>query len=223
MTERPGASIAGKVALVTEGARGLGARILAAAGAQVFVLDQHPPAPGERFDEGVDFLTGDVTDRDAVERAVESIRREAGRVDIVIAIAGVLARGATLRVSSDATVDRLFDINIGGVLNTVRAGLPALIESRGRLVLISLVFAFVNGAGALPYAMSKAAVEQLGRGLRVELAAHGVSVTTAYFAVINTEMTRMASTRTRLHRRSSAPNRGSCASGSTPTRRPTPS
>jgi NAD(P)-dependent dehydrogenase (short-subunit alcohol dehydrogenase family) len=59
-------------------------------------------------------------------------------------------------------------------------------------VLISSVFAFVNGAGTIPYAMSKAAVEQLGRGLRVELAAHGISVTTAYFAMINTDMIRQS-------------------------------
>jgi NAD(P)-dependent dehydrogenase (short-subunit alcohol dehydrogenase family) len=89
-------------------------------------------------------------------------------------------------------VDRLFDVNVGGVLNTVRATLPGLIENRGRLVLISSVFAFVNGAGTIPYAMSKAAVEQLGRGLRVELAAHGISVTTAYFAMINTDMIRQS-------------------------------
>jgi short-subunit dehydrogenase len=74
----------------------------------------------------------------------------------------------------------------------VRAALPSLIENRGRLVLISSVFAFVNGAGTIPYAMSKAAVEQLGRGLRVELAAHGVSVTTPYFAMINTDMIRQS-------------------------------
>ena len=90
------------------------------------------------------------------------------------------------------TVDRVFDVNVGGALNTVRAALPGLIESRGRLVLISSVFAFVNGAGTIPYAMSKAAVEQLGRGLRVELAAHGISVTTAYFAMINTDMIRQS-------------------------------
>jgi NAD(P)-dependent dehydrogenase (short-subunit alcohol dehydrogenase family) len=59
-------------------------------------------------------------------------------------------------------------------------------------VLLSSVFAYVNGTGTIPYAMSKAAVEQLGRGLRVELAAHEVSVTTAYFAMINTDMIRQS-------------------------------
>ena len=55
-------------------------------------------------------------------------------------------------------------------------------------MLISSVFAFINGMGTIPYAMSKAAVEQLGRGLRVELADHGVSVLTAYFSLVDTDM-----------------------------------
>jgi pimeloyl-ACP methyl ester carboxylesterase len=50
------------------------------------------------------------------------------------------------------------------------------------------VYAFINGMGTIPYAMSKAAVEQLGRGLRVELADHGVSVLIAYFSVVQTDM-----------------------------------
>ncbi|MER5981082.1 SDR family NAD(P)-dependent oxidoreductase [Streptomyces sp. NPDC001857] len=56
------------------------------------------------------------------------------------------------------------------VVNTVNAAMEQIIANQGQVVLISSVFAFLNGIGAIPYAMSKAAVEQLGRGLRVELA-----------------------------------------------------
>jgi NAD(P)-dependent dehydrogenase (short-subunit alcohol dehydrogenase family) len=195
VSERPDRSLVGKVALVTGGGRGLGAataRSLTAAGARVFVIDLHHPAAGEAMDKRITFLAGDVTDLGDLTRAVETVVRDAGRLDIVIANAGVVARGVTLRASSAPLVDRLLDVNVAGALNTVRAALPALVETGGRLVLISSVFAFVNGAGTIPYAMSKAAVEQLGRGLRVELAAHGVSVTTAYFAMINTDMIRQS-------------------------------
>jgi NAD(P)-dependent dehydrogenase (short-subunit alcohol dehydrogenase family) len=68
--------------------------------------------------------------------------------------------------------------------------LESVISSRGQIVLVSSAFAFINGAGAIPYAMSKAAVEQLGRGLGVELASHGASAMTAYFSLIETDMIR---------------------------------
>jgi len=57
---------------------------------------------------------------------------------------------------------------------------------------VSSIYAFTNGIGAVPYAMSKAAVEQLGRALRVELIQHGASASVAYFGFIDTEMVRQA-------------------------------
>ena len=79
-------------------------------------------------------------------------------------------------------------MNVCGVVNTVQAAMDEVIANRGQFLLISSVFAFLNGMGTIPYAMSKAAVEQLGRGLRVELAAHGVSTTIAYFSLVETDM-----------------------------------
>ena len=87
-------------------------------------------------------------------------------------------------------MDLVLDVNIRGVLNTVRATMSDVMAKRGQLVIISSVYAFLNGMGVVPYAMSKAAVEQLGRGLRVELASHGASVLTAYFAILETGMTK---------------------------------
>ena len=161
---RRDASIEGKVALVTGGARGLGAataQALKAAGARVFIVDLRPPSEPASADDQTTFLTGDVTNLADMTKAVESVLGDAGHLDIVVANAGVVARGVTLRASSPSLVDRLLDVNIGGVLHTVRAALPHLIETGGRIVLVSSVFAFVNGAGTIPYAMSKAAVEQL--------------------------------------------------------------
>ena len=79
-----------------------------------------------------------------------------------------------------------------GVWRTVDAALPQIVARRGHVVVISSVYAFLNGAGAAPYAMSKAAVEQFGRALRLELAPHGASASVAYFGFIDTEMVHRA-------------------------------
>ena len=75
---------------------------------------------------------------------------------------------------------------------TVEAALPQIIERRGHVVVVSSIYAFTNGVGAIPYAMSKAAVEQFGRALRVELVQHGASASVAYFGFIDTEMVHRA-------------------------------
>jgi len=98
--------------------------------------------------------------------------------------------GLHVRSLSPDLVDGVLLVNVDGVVNTVLAAMEPVNASRGELVLISSVFAYINGAGAIPYAMSKAAVEQLGRGLVVELAPHGVSTMTAYFSLIETDMIR---------------------------------
>jgi NAD(P)-dependent dehydrogenase (short-subunit alcohol dehydrogenase family) len=83
---------------------------------------------------------------------------------------------------------RVLEVDTLGVVRTVEAALPEIVRRRGQVVVVASVYAFMNGAGAIPYAMSKAAVEQLGRALRVELVRHGASATTCYFGFIDTEM-----------------------------------
>lgn len=190
-------TLAGKVALITGGAKGLGAATaaeLVARGARVGVVDIEPPPASDRRASAVtsSFVKGDVTDADDMAAAVAAVKDEFGKLDIVIANAGVAARGATVRATSRESMTRLFDINVHGAVNTVQAALPQIIENRGNIVVVSSVFAYLNGAGTVPYAMSKAAVEQFGRGLRVELASSGVAVSTAYFSMIDTDMIRMS-------------------------------
>ena len=112
----------------------------------------------------------DVRARDALDVAVADVVDRFGRVDVAIANAGILSRAATLRTTPTSSIDSLLAVNVTGVVNTVQAAMDQVIAHRGQFVLISSVFAFLNGMGTIPYAMSKSAVEQLGRGLRVELA-----------------------------------------------------
>src|SRR5204863_6030286 len=134
----------------------------------------------------------DVTDRGAMQRAVASAVERFGRLDVVVANAGIAARVATFRAMSPESFERVLDVNLMGVYRTVEAALPEIVRRRGHVVVISSIYAFTNGAGAAPYAMSKAAVEQFGRALRAELAQHGASASVAYFGFIDTEMVRRA-------------------------------
>src|SRR5438874_1453380 len=109
-----------------------------------------------------------------------------------VANAGIAARVATFRAMSPETFERVLDVNLMGVYRTVEAALPEIVRRRGHVVVVSSVYAFTNGIGAVPYAMSKAAVEQLGRALRVELVQHGASASVAYFGFIDTEMVHQA-------------------------------
>lgn len=186
--------LADKVVLVTGGNGGIGAatvRTLLDRGARVAVADIDPTTPvrADALHATDSFgCVADVRDPASLEAAVTQTVDRFGRLDVVIANAGLLARAATLRNTPTADIEATLAVNVTGVANTVSAALPQVIAQRGQVVLISSVFAFLNGMGTIPYAMSKAAVEQLGRGLRVELADHGVSVLTAYFSLVQTDM-----------------------------------
>ena len=184
----------GKVVLITGGTGGIGsatARELLRRGANVALVDLDPRTPqiaagvSERNAIGV---VADVCKRDTLDLAVSEIVDRFGRIDVAIANAGILARTGTLRSTPVSAVESLLAVNVTGAVNTVQAAMDQVIEHRGQVAVISSVFAFANGMGTIPYAMSKAAVEQLGRGLRVELAGHGVSTMIAYFSMVHTPM-----------------------------------
>jgi len=193
---RPSYDLVGKVVLITGGNGGIGAattRALLERGAKVTIADIDPATPGraeERHASNAFGCVADVRDRASLDAAVIQTIDRFGHLDIVIANAGLLAKAATLRNTPAADIEATLAVNVTGVTNTVAAALDAVIARQGQVVLISSVFAFLNGMGVIPYAMSKAAVEQLGRGLRVEMADHDVSVLTAYFSLVDTDMTK---------------------------------
>jgi NAD(P)-dependent dehydrogenase (short-subunit alcohol dehydrogenase family) len=189
----------GKVALVTGAARGIGfatARALIARGAAVAIADLDAAASeraaAELHDTRAIGIAADVTDRAAMQRAVAIVVERFGGLDVVVANAGIAPRVATFRAMSPESFERVLDVNLWGVCRTVDAALPEIVRRQGHVVVISSIYAFTNGVGATPYAMSKAAVEQFGRALRVELVGHGASASVAYFGFIETEMVHQA-------------------------------
>lgn len=192
----PAFNLSGKVAIVTGAARGIGlatAQELSRRGASVVIVDlaQEAADAGAQSLPGAGYgVTADVTDAGAMRSVVAEAVDRFGGVDVVVANAGIAPRGATVRAMAGESFDRVLDVNLNGVHRTVIAALPEIIRRRGHVVVISSVYAFVNGLGVAPYAMSKAGVEAFGRSLRVELAQHGASASVAYFGFIDTEMVR---------------------------------
>jgi NAD(P)-dependent dehydrogenase (short-subunit alcohol dehydrogenase family) len=182
-----------KVVLITGAGRGIGLALadqLAARGARLALVDVNPEtlAVAAKQLEGALVVSADVRDRAAMADAVERTIAHFGRVDVVVANAGVTPPPATLRTVDLDAFDRVIEINQGGVLNTVRPALEQIIANRGHVVVVSSCAAFSPGLGGASYMMSKAAVEQFGRALRLELAPHGATAGVAYFGVVDTAL-----------------------------------
>jgi NAD(P)-dependent dehydrogenase (short-subunit alcohol dehydrogenase family) len=193
-------NLPGKTAFVTGGARGIGfalARTLHAGGAKVVLSDIDGPAViqaaatvGQVRTMGVAV---DVTDRVSLNAAVEAALERFGGLDIVVANAGIApVPAATVLTTDQAVFDRTLDVNLFGVWNTVQATLPQLIARRGHIVLTASIYAFLNGAATAPYAITKAGVESLGRALRTELAASGVTAGVLYPGWVDTQLVHAA-------------------------------
>lgn len=193
----PDLDVAGKVALITGGADGIGletARCLQARGASLVIIDRNETAAHNAVallgGENALAITADVTDRAAMRAAIEQTIAHFGRLDVVVANAGITPPPATIRTSNLDDFDRVIAVNLTGVLNTVHPAIEALIKQQGHIVVVASCAAFCPPVAGASYMISKAAVEQLGRGLKLELAPHGVTVTVSYFGLVDTQLAR---------------------------------
>lgn len=165
----------GLAAIVTGGASGIGlaaAQLLASRGAQVACLDvkaDDVPAP-------LVGLSCDVTDDAAVRAAVESAVSRFGRLDVVVANAGIGAQGS-VEDNSDEEWLRVFDVNVFGVARTIRAALPSLRNSdRAAVVVTSSIAAVAGIPQRAVYSASKGALHALMMAMAADAVSDGVRV-----------------------------------------------
>jgi 3-oxoacyl-[acyl-carrier protein] reductase len=176
----------GRVAMVTGGAHGIGAgivEVLAAEGASVAIADIDEQAAKRLADSlgahGCDVapLLLDVVVRSDVEAAVAQLLDRWGRVEILVANAGIYPQAAVEQID-DALFDRIMDVNVKGALHAIQACLPAMRrQGYGRIVLTSSITGnLVGAAGFANYGASKAAMVGLMRGAALEVVSDGITI-----------------------------------------------
>jgi NAD(P)-dependent dehydrogenase (short-subunit alcohol dehydrogenase family) len=187
----------GKVVLITGASRGIGAAVarrLASEGATLALVGLEPDElkkVAEDCGPDAGWWEADVTDLESLRTAVEAVFERYGRIDVVVANAGIAAPGFT-RSMDPAVWERVLDVDLYGVWRTVRLTLPHLLESKGYLLLVSSLAAVVQIPGLAAYNVSKAGVEAMGNSLRVELKHLGVDVGVAHMTFVDTDMVRGA-------------------------------
>jgi NAD(P)-dependent dehydrogenase (short-subunit alcohol dehydrogenase family) len=187
----------GRTVFITGAARGIGkasAERLHAKGANVALvgleperLEENAAALGER----AAWFEADVTDFDALERAVAGTVERFGGIDVAIANAGLAFLGA-LASAPIEQVERTLSVNLLGVWRTDRAVIPQILERNGYLLNIASAAAFAHGALMGPYTATKAGVEAMTDALRQESAPFGAAIGCAYFGFIDTDLVRAA-------------------------------
>jgi NAD(P)-dependent dehydrogenase (short-subunit alcohol dehydrogenase family) len=189
--------VSGRTVFITGAARGIGkatAERLHAKGANVALvglepdrLEQNAAALGER---AIGIET-DVTDLDALERAVASTVARFGGIDVAIANAGIAFTGA-LATAPVEQVERTLAVNLLGVWRTDRAVIGEITRRRGYLLNICSLSAIAHGAMMGPYTTAKSGVDALSDALRMETAPRGAVVGCAYFGFLDTDLVRAA-------------------------------
>lgn len=183
---------AGRAAIVTGAARGIGAATaarLAQEGGAVLLVDREEEVAVRAASIGAAALRLDLTEPGAGERVVAEARDRFGRLDILVNNAGI-SGSRPLADCDDALLDRIIGTNLTAVLKMTRAALPHLPRPGGRIVNVASVFGIAGYPGSTPYAVAKAGVAQLTRQLAADLAPEGILVNAVAPGLIETAMTR---------------------------------
>jgi len=192
-------SLAGKVAVVTGGSRGIGRAIslqLAKMGAKIVINYVSRPEAAEETKARIEAMGGecvlvkfDVAKTAEVLDAFKQITAEYGRVDILVCNAGITRDGLLATMKEDDW-DQVMAVNLKGAFNCIKAGCRPMMKQRwGRIIIITSVVGFAGNAGQANYSASKAGLVGLTRSSARELASRGITVNCVAPGYINTDMT----------------------------------
>jgi len=189
----------GRTVFITGASSGIGAalaRCFAAEGAALILAARRLDKLQEVANSlpqphaGVRVLQCDVSQDGELETAVERIKRDGGKIDVVVANAGYGVAGKVENLTLD-DYRRQFETNVYGVLRTIYATLAELKRTRGQLVIVGSVASYVPQPGVSAYGMSKFAVRALAESLRNELAPSGIAVTLISPGFVDSEIRRV--------------------------------
>ena len=195
MTDAEMFSLAGRTAIVTGAAAGIGEAIairLANAGATVAVADVNlsgaqrvaAALPNHSF-----AIEANVADAASVARAVEQVLQQTGRIDILVNNAGIAGPAAFIWEQTDEDWQRNIAINLTGAFNFCRAVIPHMrSRSYGRIVNIASIAGKEGNPRMTPYSATKAGVIGLTKALGKEVATDGICVNAVSPAVVQTQI-----------------------------------
>ena len=176
-----------KVAIITGGNRGIGLAIaekFKKDGFQVVVTHRSGSAPA-----GIEGVTMDVTDTESVNAAVASVEAKYGKIDVLVANAGITKDGLVMRMS-DADFDSVIDTNLNGAFRVARACTRGMMKQKsGRIIFIGSVVGMLGSAGQVNYAATKSGLIGMARSFARELGSRGITANVVAPGFVETDMT----------------------------------
>jgi 3-oxoacyl-[acyl-carrier protein] reductase len=189
----------GKIALVTGGSRGIGracCEALAEQGATVIVNYVKGEDAARAVAEAISAKGGkaeiaafDVARTEETEKAIEALIKKHGKIDILVANAGIAIDGLLLRLS-DEHIDKLFGVNVRGAITSAKACIRSMMRTKaGRVIFLSSVVGEMGNAGQTGYAMTKSALLGAAKSIAREYASRNITVNAIAPGFIDTDMT----------------------------------
>jgi 3-oxoacyl-[acyl-carrier protein] reductase len=176
-----------KVALITGGNRGIGlaiAKKFEDDGYQVVITHRSGSSPAE-----FDGVVMDVTDSESVDTAIATVEKKYGRIDVLVANAGITKDGLVMRMS-DEDFESVIDTNLNGAFRVARACTRGMMKQKsGRMIFIGSVVGMLGSAGQVNYAATKSGLIGMARSFARELGSRGITANVVAPGFVDTDMT----------------------------------